>query len=171
MILFANFLLAIARIVHLILMLYVWILIIRVVLSWIQVPSLSSFANVLYAITEPALRPVRRYVPPYKMGGLDISPMISQITHVVRPANVERDDLALLMATTFLTVFVQPRSKNPGVEDIGQRQYKVRVVSPPTKGEANNEVIEKLAAFLNLPKSRLQIVRGFRSRQKLIAIK
>jgi YggT family protein len=76
MILWANFLLSIAAIIHLILRIYILILFGRVVLSWIQIPSLYSLAKVLYALTEPALKPFRRFVPPYKMGGLDISPMI-----------------------------------------------------------------------------------------------
>lgn len=76
MILVANFLMAVAKITHLILILYVWILIIRAVLSWVQVPSLSPIYAILYSLTEPVLRPVRRLVPPYKMGGLDISPII-----------------------------------------------------------------------------------------------
>ena len=76
MILLGNFLLAVSRVAHLILMMYVWVLIIRAVLSWVQVPSLTPLAVILTRFTEPVLRPVRRFVPPYKMGGLDVSPMI-----------------------------------------------------------------------------------------------
>jgi len=59
-----------------VLTIYIWIVIIRAVLSWIQIPSLYSVTVVLYHLTEPVLKPVRRFVPPYKMGGIDISPMI-----------------------------------------------------------------------------------------------
>jgi len=76
MILFANFLLAFSRVIHIALMVYIWILVGRVILSWIQVPSLYQIAVILYRITEPVLKPVRKFVPPYRMGGLDISPMI-----------------------------------------------------------------------------------------------
>jgi len=76
MILFANFLLASSRVIHIALMVYIWILVGRVILSWIQVPSLYQIAVILYRITEPVLKPVRKFVPPYRMGGLDISPMI-----------------------------------------------------------------------------------------------
>jgi YggT family protein len=76
MILFANFLLAASRIIHIMLMVYIWILVGRVILSWIQVPALYQIAVILYRVTEPVLRPVRKFVPPYRMGGLDISPMI-----------------------------------------------------------------------------------------------
>ena len=76
MILFANFLLATARIIHIVLSIYIWIVIIRAVLSWIHVPSLYSVSVILYNLTEPVLKPIRRFVPPYKMGGVDLSPMI-----------------------------------------------------------------------------------------------
>ena len=76
MILLANFLIAAGRVIHLVLMIYVWVIIIRAVLSWVQVPSLAPLYSILYFLTEPVLRPVRRYVPPYRMGGLDISPII-----------------------------------------------------------------------------------------------
>lgn len=74
--LFANFILAVARIVHFALNIFIWIVIIRAVLTWIQVPSLYQLNVILYKITEPLLSPIRKYVPPHKTGGLDISPMI-----------------------------------------------------------------------------------------------
>ena len=71
-----NFLAALARVLHLVLMLYLWVIIIRAVLSWVNVPSLYPVALVLYRLTEPVLRPFRRLVPPRRLGGLDISPII-----------------------------------------------------------------------------------------------
>lgn len=76
MILFGNFLAAVARIFHIILVIYIWIIIIRAILSWINVPSLYPVAVILHHLTEPALRPFRRIVPPHKLGGIDITPII-----------------------------------------------------------------------------------------------
>ncbi|MFQ6036994.1 MAG: YggT family protein [Candidatus Aminicenantales bacterium] len=76
MIFFANFLSAVARILHILLVIYIWVVIIRAVLSWVRVPALYSLAVVLYYLTEPVLRPVRRFVPPHRLGGVDISPII-----------------------------------------------------------------------------------------------
>lgn len=53
-----------------------FIILFRVILSWVRVPSLYQVTVILYRLTEPVLKPVRKYVPPYKMGGLDISPLI-----------------------------------------------------------------------------------------------
>ena len=76
MILFANFLNALAKILHIILMIYVWIVIIRAVLSWVNVPSLYQIHVILYHLTEPVMRPLRRIIPPSRLGGIDISPII-----------------------------------------------------------------------------------------------
>jgi len=75
-ILFANFLIAISSIIHVVLRIFIWIVIIRAILSWVQIPSLYSVSVILYYLTEPVLKPVRKFIPPYKLGGIDISPMI-----------------------------------------------------------------------------------------------
>lgn len=72
----ANFLLTVARILNFFVNAYVFVVIVRVILSWIHVPSLYQLNVVLYRLTEPLLKPIRKFVPPYKMGGLDLSPMI-----------------------------------------------------------------------------------------------
>ena len=76
MILLGNTLAALARILHIVLTIYLWIIILRAVFSWVYVPSLYQAGRVLYRLTEPVLRPVRRLLPPAKLGGLDISPII-----------------------------------------------------------------------------------------------
>lgn len=76
MILLGNTLAALAKVLHIVLNIYLWIVILRAVLSWIYVPSLYQAARVLYRLTEPVLRPVRRLIPPSKAGGLDVSPLI-----------------------------------------------------------------------------------------------
>ena len=62
--------------------LYIWILIINVVLSWLVAFNIVNTTNrVVYTIgdfvhriTEPALAPIRRLMP--SLGGIDISPVI-----------------------------------------------------------------------------------------------
>ena len=73
---FGYFLAAAARVLDVVLLLYIWILLFRVVLSWVQVPSLYQVKVILFRLTEPVLSPIRRFVPPYRFGGLDISPII-----------------------------------------------------------------------------------------------
>jgi YggT family protein len=65
-----------ARLLHIGLNIYLWMIIFRAVFSWIHVPSLYPFLRILYRLTEPVLRPVRRYLPPARFGGIDVSPII-----------------------------------------------------------------------------------------------
>ncbi len=64
-------------VLHFILRLYIFVLFIRVVLSWVEVPSLYQLKVIFYQLTEPLLAPIRKFVPPYRFGGLDISPIIA----------------------------------------------------------------------------------------------
>ena len=65
-----------------VLQLYVYVLIIAAVFSWLVVfnvvnprnPAVTMIGQFLYAVTEPVLRPIRRLLP--NMGGIDISPII-----------------------------------------------------------------------------------------------
>ena len=62
--------------------LYVWLLIASAILSWLiafnvvntRNQFVAGVAEFLYRITEPALRPIRQFLP--NLGGLDISPII-----------------------------------------------------------------------------------------------
>ena len=62
-----------------VLQLYLWILIATAILSWLVAFNVVNTRNqfvyqvghVLYRLTEPALRPIRRFVPNF--GGIDIS--------------------------------------------------------------------------------------------------
>ncbi len=72
----ANFLFALARILNFVVSAYTFVILLRVILSWIQIPSLRPVAVIVYKLTEPLLKPIRKYVPPHKLGGLDVSPMI-----------------------------------------------------------------------------------------------
>jgi uncharacterized protein (TIGR00251 family) len=68
-----------------------------------------------------------------------------------------------------LVVRVQTRASKPGIEKIGEREYKINVKAAPTKGKANAEVIRILASYLDVPGSCFTIVRGQTSHHKLIA--
>jgi len=64
-----------------ILNLFLFVLLVRVVLSYVPSPPGSALAGVtrfFEAVTEPVLRPVRRVVPPLRIGGgaMDLSPII-----------------------------------------------------------------------------------------------
>ena len=62
--------------------LYIWVIIASAIFSWLiafnvvntQNRFVYSVANMLYRVTEPALRPIRSVLP--NLGGIDISPVI-----------------------------------------------------------------------------------------------
>ena len=54
--------------------LYEWVMIARIVLTWIPHNVQHPAAQVLYKITEPVLNPIRKIIPPVM--GIDFSPII-----------------------------------------------------------------------------------------------
>ena len=64
---------ALLKIISLGLRLYTLCLLVVTILSWVGPGTSNPAANVLWSITEPVLRPVRRILPP--IAGLDLSPI------------------------------------------------------------------------------------------------
>ncbi|NPV82023.1 MAG: DUF167 domain-containing protein [Candidatus Aminicenantes bacterium] len=69
-----------------------------------------------------------------------------------------------------LTVRVQPKASKREIVPITATEFRVRLTSAPEKGRANRELLELLSEHLDLPLSRLKIVRGEKSRVKLVEI-
>ena len=69
-----------------------------------------------------------------------------------------------------LSVRVHPSARRAKLEELGPREFKVHVTAPPDKGRANQEVLEALASYLEIPVSRLRLVRGAASKNKLVAV-
>jgi YggT family protein len=71
-----NLIIAIADILDIALTVYMWILIISAIISWVNPDPYNPIVRTLYLLTEPVLRPIRRIIG-YRLGPLDISPMIA----------------------------------------------------------------------------------------------
>ena len=56
--------------------LYSWVIIAAALISWVSPDPRNPIVMFLRQITEPVLAPVRRFLPPWKTGGLDFSPLI-----------------------------------------------------------------------------------------------
>jgi YggT family protein len=75
MVVASNFVLALARLLELVLNIYIWIIIARAIISWVNPDPYNAIVRFLYRVTEPVLRPVRHRLP--MMGtGLDLSPLV-----------------------------------------------------------------------------------------------
>lgn len=70
----ANFLNATAQVLKIGLNIYMWVIIIRALLSWVNPDPYNPVVRFLYNVTEPVLYRVRRVIP--SMGGIDLSPII-----------------------------------------------------------------------------------------------
>ncbi len=78
MLLFANVLLALAKIVELadgILTIYKYILLASVIISWVNADPYNPIVNFIHRVTEPLLRLIRRHMP--NTGMMDFSPLVA----------------------------------------------------------------------------------------------
>ena len=73
---------AFLRLVDTLITIYIWLLIAQAILSWLvgfgiinrYNRAVATIGDFLWRITEPALRPIRSFLPNF--GGIDISPII-----------------------------------------------------------------------------------------------
>lgn len=75
MFLLANFITAVGYVLNTVLWIYMWIMIARAVISWVNPDPYNPIVRFLYNATEPLLFRVRRSVPAVA-GGVDLSPLI-----------------------------------------------------------------------------------------------
>ncbi len=67
-------------------------------------------------------------------------------------------------------VHAKPRAKAEHVEQLDASHFAVAVVEPPKNGEADRAIIHALAAHFSLSPSRVRLVSGFSSREKIFEI-
>jgi len=75
MIILSNFLTAIAKVVDIVLSIFMWIVIARAVLSWVSPDPYNPIVRFIHKVTEPVLYQIRRRIP-VNFGGIDFSPII-----------------------------------------------------------------------------------------------
>ena len=71
-----NIILGLAKVLGVVLNLYMWIIIIRALISWVNPDPYNPIVQFLVRATEPVLKPLRKLVPSWRMG-LDLSPLIA----------------------------------------------------------------------------------------------
>ncbi len=71
----SNLIVALAKIMDIALTIYMWIIVFRALISWVNPDPYNQIVIFLYRVTEPVLGPIRRKLP---MGntGIDFSPVI-----------------------------------------------------------------------------------------------
>ncbi len=69
-----------------------------------------------------------------------------------------------------INVIVIPNAKDPEVIKIDETNYKVRVDAPALNGKANKRLIEIMSEHFNVSKSSIKILRGLKSKNKMVEI-
>lgn len=64
----------IVSVISMICTLYVYLIILRAILSWFSPDPYNPLFRALLSLTEPILEPMRRIIPP--LGGMDLSPIV-----------------------------------------------------------------------------------------------
>lgn len=67
---------ALADLLHLLIQIYIFIIIIRAVISWMGNIPPNTFTYILRRLTDPVFRWIHRTLPFTVMGGIDVSPII-----------------------------------------------------------------------------------------------
>jgi uncharacterized protein len=73
-----------------------------------------------------------------------------------------------------LTVHLKPASRSESIEWVenlfGEKTLVVKIREKPIDGEANRGLIEALSKFFDIPKSRISILHGHTSREKVVEV-
>jgi len=75
MIVISTLIMAIANILNMIIGLYIWIVIISALITWVRPDPYNPIVQILYKLTEPVYALLRRYIPT-NIQGFDIAPLI-----------------------------------------------------------------------------------------------
>jgi YggT family protein len=69
------FLMAAAKVMDIVLLFFMWIVIARAVLSWVNPDPYNPIVRFIHNVTEPIMYPIRSKLP-INFGGIDFSPII-----------------------------------------------------------------------------------------------
>ena len=70
-----TILISILEFINLVISLYIWVVIIAALISWVQPNPYNPIVRFLWGVTEPIYAFIRRYIPT-NFGGIDIAPII-----------------------------------------------------------------------------------------------
>jgi len=71
---------------------------------------------------------------------------------------------------TVLKIYLQPKASKNEIVGLYRDGIKITVTAPPTDGKANEALIQLLAKKLKIPPTRIEILKGHHSREKILRI-
>ncbi|MFA6349468.1 MAG: DUF167 domain-containing protein [Candidatus Omnitrophota bacterium] len=69
-----------------------------------------------------------------------------------------------------ITVKIKPNSRIETVEKLSDSEFRAKVNAPAKEGRANEALVELLSDYFAVPKSRISIKKGLKSRIKTVEI-
>jgi len=72
----SNFIIALAKVIDIVLTVYLWIIVARALISWVNPDPYNKIVIFLYRVTEPVLGPIRQRIPRHSLP-VDFSPLIA----------------------------------------------------------------------------------------------
>ena len=75
MFIFSELLQSLALLVSLVFNILYFLLVVRIILSWVSPDPHNEIVQIIYRVTDPILLPFRRL--PLQMGGIDFSPIVA----------------------------------------------------------------------------------------------
>ncbi len=73
-------------------------------------------------------------------------------------------------AEMIISVRITPNAKKPEITKLDGGSYKIKVDAPATDGKANARLIKILSDYFKVSKSSVSIVKGHRSREKVLEV-
>lgn len=74
------------------------------------------------------------------------------------------------MAAKLLQIKIIPNSKINKIVEQKENFYKIKLMAPAVEGKANKSLLSFLSGLLKIPKSKIEIAKGEKSREKTIRI-
>ena len=71
----STFIQALAQILSMVINIYIWVVIIAALISWVRPDPYNPIVQILYKLTEPLYAKIRRVIPTI-IGGVDLTPIL-----------------------------------------------------------------------------------------------
>lgn len=75
MVVFTTLIEAVAYILSMVINIYIWVVIIAALVSWVKPDPYNPIVQILYKLTEPLYAYIRRYIPTV-ISGVDLTPIV-----------------------------------------------------------------------------------------------
>jgi YggT family protein len=75
MIVISTFIEALAQILHMVINIYIWVVILSALISFVRPDPYNPIVQILYRLTTPVYAFIRRFIPTI-IGGIDVAPII-----------------------------------------------------------------------------------------------